>query len=85
MMPNHLEEVISDIAFPNHIRYIRASSSLAGRSLGVGFFYLTRAENPYTIDSNNSIQHKPLLISIWRGFCSLNDLVALTKLTVSIV
>jgi putative transposase len=28
---------------------------------------------PYTIDSNNSIQHKPLLISIWRGFCSLND------------
>jgi hypothetical protein len=48
MMPNHLEKVISDIAFPNHINYIRANSSLAGRWLGVGFFYLTRVENPYT-------------------------------------
>ncbi|MEH2282645.1 MAG: Na-translocating system protein MpsC family protein [Nostoc sp.] len=31
-----------DIAFTNHMRYIIAPSSLAGRGLGVGFLYLTQ-------------------------------------------
>jgi hypothetical protein len=35
------------IAFLNHMSYIIAPSSLAGRGLGVGFLYLTRAENRY--------------------------------------
>ena len=30
------------IAFPNHMRYIIAPSSLALRGLGVGFLYLTQ-------------------------------------------
>ena len=35
------------IAFSNHIRYIIAPSSLAGRGLGVGLLYLTRVEKRY--------------------------------------
>ncbi|MHC5823847.1 MAG: hypothetical protein ACYT04_50440, partial [Nostoc sp.] len=30
-----------------HITYIIAPSSLAGRGLGVGFFYLTKTDNRY--------------------------------------
>jgi hypothetical protein len=34
-----------NIAFPNHIEYIIAPSSLAGRGLGVGLLYLTQLKN----------------------------------------
>ena len=33
------------IAFPNHMRYMIAPSSLAGRGLGVGFLYVITAGN----------------------------------------
>jgi hypothetical protein len=35
-----IQDAVIRIAFPNHMRYIRANSSLAGRGLGVGFLYL---------------------------------------------
>jgi len=41
------QSILGLIAFINQMRYIIAPSSLAGRGLGVGFLYLTRAENRY--------------------------------------
>ncbi|MHC5938318.1 hypothetical protein [Nostoc sp.] len=47
------------IAFPNHMRYILAPSRRAGRGLGVGFLYLTKART--AIDQYSSVKHFFLL------------------------
>ncbi|MEH2035461.1 LLM class flavin-dependent oxidoreductase [Nostoc sp.] len=55
------------IAFPNHIRYIIAPSSLAGRGLGVGLLYLTRVEKRYIkggILADKPIPTPPIFIAV---------------------